>query len=281
MDKKMHEIAHEIFIIACASTLSAEDVEAFFAVCNLSVEDLNKFGKSGRFNALAAALAGARSKKYLQWLIEIGANINFQSPDGNNLAHFAATIGAENEMMQFLIEQGADINATNKMGMTVMDLVMITGHQGLHDLLKENGAKSGLTEMLEEKETPKVEKKSEPENEPELSREEQLHNAVLSGDSAMVSNLIIDGANVDAIKDGESILQTAAKTGNWAITAKVADRASVVTKENVRGVSDAMGEMIDNAGSAQAQVKNSFHHAHHAADVGAQKQNSHGGGHDR
>lgn len=281
LDKKLHEIAHEIFIISCASTLSMEEVGEFFAACGLNIQDLNKFGKSGKLNALAAALAGGRNKKYLQWLIANGANINFQSPDGNNLAHFAAMIGVEHEMMDFLIKEGADINATNKMGMTVLDLVMVTGHQELHDLLKENDGKSGLKSMLEEKEKGEGEEKTEPENDKELTREEQLHNAVLSGNSALVGSLITDGANVNAIQGGESILQTAAKTGNWTITAKVADRANVVTKENVRGVSDAMGQMIDNAGSMQARVENPFHHAkhnHHAADIKSQNNNSRGGG---
>ncbi len=282
LDKKMHEIAHEIFIISCASTLSMEEVGEFFAACGLSVQDLNQFGKSGRFNALAAALAGGRSKKYLQWLIANGANINFQSPDGNNLAHFAAMIGVENEMMDFLIKEGVDINATNKMGMTVLDLVIVTGHQKLYDLLKENDGKSGLKSMLEEKEKGEVGEKSEQENDKELTREEQLHNAVLRGDSASVGSLIADGANVNATQGGETILQTAVKTGNWAITAKVADRANVATKDNVRGVSQVMEEMIDNTGPLQTHRDNP-HHIHHATDIKYQNQNnnSRGGGMER
>lgn len=259
-EKNLKEIAHEIFVIACACEISMEEVAQFFADAEFSVADLNKFNKSGKLNALAAALLGRRNKKYFKWLIALGANVNFQSPEGNNLAHFAASIGIEAEMMEFLIKEcEVDINAHNNDGMSALDIAMMRIDRDLITCLKENGGECGLKNMFAKDDKEKTDDKA-PEPEKELSKEEMLHNAVLSGDVAAVGSLILDGANVNSVQGGETILQTAARAGNWAITEKVADRANVITKENVRGVSDAMGQMIDNAGSLQSHVNNPFHH---------------------
>lgn len=264
-EKNLPEIAHEIFVIACASEMPIEAVEQFFMECGFGVLDLNKFNKSGKFNALAAALVGGRNKKFLKWLIALGANVNFKSPDGNNMAHIAAMFGLGKDVMEFLIEEGVDINAQNNEGMTALDISMLRIDRELVGFLRENGAKAGLKDLFAEKS--EAEKNAEKEkinaekdDNKEVSKEEQLHDAILKGDVATVSSLIFEGANVNAMQNGETILQTAVRAGNWSITEKVADRATTTTKENIRGASNAVDEMIDNAGSIQSRVQDSFNH---------------------
>ena len=286
-EKHLQEMAHEIFVMACASEIRMEEIAQFFADCGLNVESLNKFNKSGKLNALAAALVGKRGKKFLKWLIALGANVNFQSPDGNNLAHFAASIDADVETMEFLIKEcGVDINAINNDGMTALDIALMRIDRELAACLKDNGAKTNFKSAAFEEGKKNQEKSAdkEAESETEVNKEEMLYNAVIKGDVASVNSLILDGANVNSVQHGETILQTAARSGNWTITEKIADRASIITKENVRGISDALGQMIDNAGSVQTHVNNPFHHGkhnHHAADVKSHNNNSHGGGIER
>ncbi len=282
-EKHLQEMAHEIFIMACASEIRMEEIAQFFADCGLNVESLNKFNKSGKLNALAAALVGKRSKKFLKWLIALGANVNFQSPDGNNLAHFAASIDADVETMEFLIKEcGVDINAVNNDGMTALDIALMRIDRELAACLKDNGGKTNFKSAAfeESKKSQQNSSDKKTETEVEVNKEEMLYHAVVKGDVASVNSLILDGANVNSVQHGETILQTAARAGNWAITEKIADRASVITKENVRGISDALGQMIDNAGSAQTHVNNPFHHGqhnHHADDVKSYNSSNSGG----
>ncbi len=261
-EKNLREIAQELFVTACASNLDIEEITNFFDVCEFNVADLNKFNRKGKFNALSAALLGNRGKKFLQWLIMLGANVNFRSPNGDNSAHIAVKIGVKKWMMEFLITEGVQLNVLNNEGLSALDIAILKIDRDLTSVLRENGAKSSSQNLFG-----KInDNQTSPQN--SQTKEEQLHDAILSGDITSVNSLVLDGANVNANLGGETILQTAAKTGNWAITAIVADRASVITKENVRGVSEVMGQMIDNAGSLQSHVNNPFHHSNNSQGGG-------------
>ncbi len=247
--ERMGDIAREVFIISCASNKPMQECLQFHKKCGFGVEELNDFSKDDpSLNPLAASLTGGRDQKETKQLIKVGAEVNFKSATGNNLAHFAAAIGVNDKMMKFLIDEGVEINAENKHGMTVRDIASLGGHQKLSSCVEENGGKMGS--LL--KGVVRAMRGDSPAN---RTKEEELSEAVVQGNVAGASAMIAAGANVNTIaKDGRSILQQAVDSGNVTMASTVSYHANVDTKSRVRGESAAMENIVDHVGSAQTQV---------------------------
>ncbi|KAH0537901.1 myotrophin homolog [Cotesia typhae] len=73
-------------------------------------------------------------------------NINVNEKiDGRTLLHYAADYG-QNEVLRYLLDKGADADATDKHGITSLLSAIWEGHTGCVKLLLEKGAKQdGLT----------------------------------------------------------------------------------------------------------------------------------------
>ena len=124
--EKLKEIVREVFVAACASKISAKSLEEFTQKHNL--QNLNYFTRGG-LSPLWSAVAGNRSPKEMENYFLKRCDINFVDAKGNHVGHFAVMIGADKEMVKFLLrdEFGLNKNAKNKNGMTMRDMVLAKG----------------------------------------------------------------------------------------------------------------------------------------------------------
>lgn len=98
--ERVKQIAREIFIISCASSLDTKQVMEFHAECKLQVEDLNKVGECGLNPLMAAVISGDKEK--VQGLIDQGANnLNEENTNGMSAA-LLAEITEDQEMIEML-----------------------------------------------------------------------------------------------------------------------------------------------------------------------------------
>ena len=57
----------------------------------------------------------------LQRLVALGIDVNAPNSEGSAAMHIAATVGSRG-MIQYLLDQGADINAVDSMGNTPLNV---------------------------------------------------------------------------------------------------------------------------------------------------------------
>lgn len=84
---------------------------------------------------LAAHIPGRNSDELLKVLINKGADVNFQLPEGTN-AIMAAVLGNNINALKLLIDAGADLNTTTKSGKTLLDLAKTRNTSIQYELLK-------------------------------------------------------------------------------------------------------------------------------------------------
>jgi len=84
----------------------------------LAKQDVNVRDKDGGTALSNAALAG--QLEVVNFLVEQGANVNSQANDGNSPLHSAAFLGRL-EIVQVLVQQGANVNIKNRKGETPLD----------------------------------------------------------------------------------------------------------------------------------------------------------------
>jgi ankyrin repeat protein len=148
-EERLEEIAKDLFVVACASTIDMKEVLEFKAqILNRFVIEERSLMNDERpilegLNALRAALAAGRNFDDLQLLINEGANPNFKNKDGENIAHFIVELGLSKEYLDFAVTVGVDINLKNIHGDTPLDLAMRAGREDLAQTLIARGGKSG------------------------------------------------------------------------------------------------------------------------------------------
>ena len=65
----------------------------------------------------------------VKWLVEKGADVNATNKDGRTVLHSAADSG-QLDVVKWLVEKGADVNATDKDGKTVLHMAAEQGSVG-------------------------------------------------------------------------------------------------------------------------------------------------------
>ncbi len=146
--EKLKEVSGELFIASCASTKSVEDSLKFHKKCNLGVEELNKFNKNG-VNPIVAILASGKDVKELSKFLKVsGVDVNYKDKDGNTALHNAAAMNMDKKFLEVLVEHGANVNAKNNFGLTAFDVAAIKGDEKSAAFLLEKGGKSGLAEKI-------------------------------------------------------------------------------------------------------------------------------------
>ena len=131
--------------------------------------------------------------KEVKRLIKKGANVNARHEIFEmSVLHFAMKSGSESEaIVHLLIENGADLNALDGSGRTVLYSALLVHQNGLAEVLIKSGADIDIAP-----------KKGGP----------PLHFAVENGNINLVKLMIKNGANVNVRdKNGETALDLAAK----------------------------------------------------------------------
>jgi len=169
---------------------------------------------------------------------------DYKTPTGDSLLHWAARNGQE-EATATIIEQGADVNATNKNGERPLQNAAWHGHAKVVSLLLEKGADAKQTDpsgqtalhmaawnghidavnaLLESKADPSV----------AANKYSPLHGAAWNGHTAVVAALIKAGAKVDAVdSDGNTPLHKAAWRGHVAAVKELLNAgANKAAKDN-------------------------------------------------
>jgi ankyrin repeat protein len=86
----------------------------------------------------------AANREVAEALLAAGADVNARNKYGDTPLHFAATRGRK-EVVQFLLEKGAEVNVKNRPigigadGETPLDCAVKEGKQDVADLLRQHG----------------------------------------------------------------------------------------------------------------------------------------------
>ena len=89
------------------------------------------------------ALHTACSRGYfeiVQYLVENGADINVRGGDENDTPLIWAVYNERNNISKFLVDKGANINARDKHGKSALNYAYERGEMDIHSYLKERGA---------------------------------------------------------------------------------------------------------------------------------------------
>jgi ankyrin repeat protein len=106
-------------------------------------------------------------KNIVEILIEKGADINAKRNDNNTALHFAARRGSR-DIVEFLLEKGADLSFKDNLGYTPLGWARKQGYNRVIALLLEHGAK------------------------------ESLHDAVIAGDIEAVKRFLSEGCDISS-----------------------------------------------------------------------------------
>ncbi|MDR1236058.1 MAG: ankyrin repeat domain-containing protein [Holosporaceae bacterium] len=138
--------------------------------------------------------AKSRNLEIAQFLVDQGAHVNAVTLEGQTPLHFAARSG-DLQLVKFLMKQGAGVNAIADGNKTSLHFAARSGNSQLVGfLIEQQGADVNACDI--DGRTP-------------------LHFAARSGDLETVKLLIAHGANVNAIANGNmTLLHFAARSGN-------------------------------------------------------------------
>ena len=131
-------VIQDIFVKACsAPKIEIEQLLEFQKKFSIDGKDFDYSKKSS--NPFAASLACNRSVEDLQKLVNEGnCNPKFTDENGNNLAHYVAELQAGENAMKFAKDNGVDIGAKNKDGITALDIAKRNGDEKLAGFLENN-----------------------------------------------------------------------------------------------------------------------------------------------
>ena len=77
----------------------------------------------------------------VKWHLDEGADVNAKDKEGMTPLHCAASSDYK-EIIELLIAKGADVNAKTKSGRTPLDRAISNNHPETADLLRKHGAKT-------------------------------------------------------------------------------------------------------------------------------------------
>lgn len=139
----MYKITPEKFFNACI-TGDSDIVMEFLNENQYPIDIRNEKNWTG----LIMACFNER-EKVAKLLIENGADINATNHKGTTVFMYAKTPVQQNPtkvfLLNYLLENGANINAKDEKGLTVLDYVKKNGYKVLANWLKSKGAKSSKT----------------------------------------------------------------------------------------------------------------------------------------
>jgi hypothetical protein len=144
-----------IFVACGSSSSSYSSVSSRFVYPN---DRLDNAIDNGSLSGVISALAEGAKLNYIlvisplmratirghleivQYMVENGANLDLRSDDGNTALMFAAEKG-NTAIVKYLVENDANINARNNKGETALSWAYDKGEMGVYDYLIAHGAR--------------------------------------------------------------------------------------------------------------------------------------------
>ncbi|MEB3294064.1 MAG: ankyrin repeat domain-containing protein [Synechococcales bacterium] len=171
-------------------------------------------------NSLLLAAVSSGSEQIVQFLLEKGANVNGVSRSGETALH--AAIGSSNspKLIALLLDKGANINAKNSEGITALHVAVQHGSS-------IETIKLLLTRKLLIAKGAQL----------DVSDDSLLLAAVSSGSEQIVQFLLEKGANVNGVsRSGETALHTAVRRNKSSkLTALLLDKGANINAKNSEG----------------------------------------------
>ncbi|KAJ5902932.1 hypothetical protein N7495_003460 [Penicillium taxi] len=153
-------------------------------------------------------------QEIVEFLIEKGANIEAADVDGKTPLHNASISGFQN-IVGFLIEKGANIEAIDKNGETPLHKASTLGKQKVVEFLIENGANIEAADV---------------------DGKTSLHNASISGFQDIVEFLIENGANIEAADvNGKTPLHKASTLGKQKVVEFLIEKGANIEATDKHG----------------------------------------------
>ncbi|RAP28990.1 hypothetical protein DID76_04335, partial [Candidatus Marinamargulisbacteria bacterium SCGC AG-414-C22] len=188
---------------------------------------INMENKGERLSTIAHEIAWAYGKNpkaakalndIMQMLIENGADINKQNELGETPLHLAANIAANNKgrtTMELLLEKGADINIQNEAGDTPLHIADRNGDHATMKLLLEKGADINM---------------------PNKAGDTLLHIAAKKDDHATMKLLLEKGADINKQNEkGDTLLHIAAENGDHDTMKLLLENDADINIQNEKG----------------------------------------------
>ena len=118
-----------------------ESIESFLEPRSKAdiIHDLSKLSKKELGDKLVTALENGH-KDVVQWLLDAGADVNAKDTWGRT-ALMKASLNGHKDIVQLLIEAGADVNVKDNDGRTALMCASLYGHKDIATLLRKHGAK--------------------------------------------------------------------------------------------------------------------------------------------
>ena len=108
--------------------------------------DINQLDDDGWTPLIMASRYG--SQEVVKFLLDVGADFNFQNEDGNNTALMFASIFGYVDIVRMLVNIGVDINAQNINGNTAIDNAVDRENEEIVEMLIGAGANVNLFQYL-------------------------------------------------------------------------------------------------------------------------------------
>ena len=161
---------------------------------------INHGAKRGLFSSVSSGDTEEVKRRISQ-----GAEVN-AIRIGQSLLHIACQSGNK-KIVELLINSGADVNVSNRRGLTPLDIAERDGQTEIIELLRVHGAKKGFSNLLR---------------------------AINSGDIEQVKLLISQGADVNTKNNaGQTLLHIACRSGNKEVVEFLIDQgANINSKSN-------------------------------------------------
>lgn len=189
--------------------VNAQKVFDFVRDCNLDslkvlVEQDPKVVNENGFNQLTPLhfAVGGPCKEVITYLLDRGADVNAKDSEGRTPLFFAAVVTGKVDISKLLIDKGADINAKDNSQRSILVWTVIRGFRELSEYLLDLGAQMPSAN--------------------DKSSTDMLNSAVENGMTTIVDRLIAAGADV-FVKDnaGNNLLHQAASGGSTMIIDKL------------------------------------------------------------
>ena len=146
VDRKTNVFTNSCNIMSQPPTLQCDQpaVQNWLSTQGFNLDNLEQPGSNGDTALIQATRAG--ELEVVQWLIQVGANINARNNDGNNALWFAC-FRDRFDLIEPLINAGIDLNNQNDNGATTLMYAASAGKTNMVQVLLAANADAQLTNL--------------------------------------------------------------------------------------------------------------------------------------